>query len=129
MEQFDINNCIPLYTTSAKAVEITNKAQLDSLIRNDRRHDYCVEQLKDFDLARYSLLGINLNTGWCGTPGGLNINVIKLEKERKYAFYIKYDEPMVPCRAFSSYDLWVKVPALPEGFTVDFIVSTNEITE
>ena len=34
-------------------------------------------------------------------------------------------QPYGQCRALSSYDLWVTVPSLPEGYEVEFVISVK----
>lgn len=123
--QYDMSHCVTLYNHGKKQVASTRET-LDSLIRKDASEEFCIERLKDFDIERFSLLGINLNSGYCRVPLGLAFTTVKVDFEKKYIFEISYDIPIVSCRALSSYDLWVKVPSVPNGYTVEFVVSPKE---
>lgn len=119
--QYDMSNCIRLNIGENK--RITNRENLNSLIRNDASEERCLKKLKDFDLDHFSLLGINLNSGYCGEPLGLNFTTVKVDSEKKYILEISYYEPIGVCRALSSYFVWVMVPALTEGYDVEFVIS------
>lgn len=123
-EQIDISNCISLNFNGGEKI-IRDRKSLNALIRKDASKERCVLLLKDVDMDTYSLLGINLNTGWCQTPKGLKFVATKIDAEKKYILTITYLHPIGVCRALSSYDLWVKVPILPDGYQVQFIVEPS----
>jgi len=123
--QLEMKHCVQLY--HSRSVVILRRGELDSLIRNDANRDFCVDMLKDFDLDHFSLLGIDINSGYCRIPSGLTYSVVQLKDEKKYLFEISYDEPSTPCRAFSSYHLWLQVPKLPDGYEVEFVVRAEEM--
>jgi len=126
--QFDMNSCIPLYFDDGTCVAASRET-LDSLIRKDGSEERCLEMLKEFDIEHFSLLGINLNSGSCRVPLGLGFVTTSVDREKKYVLEISYDQPVEPCRAMSSYDLWVIVPALPQGYEVEFIINPRMLGE
>jgi len=120
-EHIDMSNCIPLYSSQGTVV-ITSRAALDSLVRKDGSKERCLELLKEYEMDSCSLLGIHLSTGWCKVPQGLQFTATKIDAEKKYILTVQYNTPIEPCRALSRYNLWVKVPALPVGYEVEFVV-------
>jgi hypothetical protein len=118
--QFEVNDCIQLYDGP---IVIRTRNSLDSLIRKDASSERCQEHLKDLDLDNFSLLGINLNTGYCQFPTGLTFSVVKTVQGKRCTVLISYIEPLTPCRALISYKLWIKVPSIPEDFDVKFVVT------
>lgn len=123
-EAINIKNCIQLFRSNHLAVA-NDEQTLRSLIRNDLSREQCLKDLINIDLNKYSLLGVNINSGWCRTPMGLKYQTLKDVINKRYLFVISYEEPVEPCRALSSYDLWVLVPKLPEGYQV--VVKENPI--
>ena len=116
--RFDMESCIRLNLRGEKS--ITNREELNASMRTDASEERCQEMLEDFDFSLFSLFGINLNTGYCGEPLGLKITTLKIDSEMKIVFVIEYDEVIVGCRALSSYDLWMKIPSLPEGYSLEY---------
>ena len=126
--QFDMGRCVNLYSDVNTRVA-TTRTELDSIIRSDMSRALCMEKLKDVDMENFSLLGINLNSGYCRVPAGLTFTTVKIVSEKKYILVVNYDVPIGTCRALSSYDLWVKVPSLPDGYTVEFFIEPKERNE
>ena len=110
IQQFDAKGCMRLYY-SGKTQIIKNRNELDSLMRNDM----CSKYFADFDFEKNNLFGINLNTGWCRAPQGLSYELKYFEKENLHILTIGYAVPVEPCRALSSYDLWLVLPKLSTG--------------
>ena len=103
---------------------IRTEAEFQVEIRKDARPDYCTKNLEKIDFEKNSLLGININSGYCRIPAGLEYKVVKEENNRKYIFKISYIDPQGSvCRALSSYNLWVLVPKIPDGFEVEFEIT------
>ncbi len=127
-QQFEMNNCIQIYHIEGKRI-VRTKSDLDSLVRQDMSKNKCNKQLQQIDLVHYSILGINLNSGWCKTPLGLEFITTKNDMDKKYTLTVSYQAPIGTCRARSSYNLWVKVPAIPNGYKVEFIVNPKEPTQ
>ena len=99
----------------------TNETFLKT-IRNDASRDWCLKNLEKIDFDKHTLLGIELNTGYCRTPLGLKFQTVRDEAEKQYLLKISYLEPQESCRALSQYDLWLLVPKRPENYTVKFEV-------
>jgi hypothetical protein len=127
-EQIDVSHCISLNFNGGQKI-IQDRKSLNSYIRKDASKNHCILLLKDLDMDAYSLLGINLNTGWCRSPKGLEFVVTKIEATQKYILTISYLSPIGTCRALSSYHLWVKVPALPDEYQVQFVVEPRGFAE
>jgi hypothetical protein len=84
----------------------------------------CKKNIKNFDFSKYTYLGIEINSGYCRYPLGLKYQAVKDTYNRKYILKISYDDPgSRTCRALSRYDLWVRVPKLPAGYSVKFEVT------
>ena len=100
---------------------IKNKTDIDSLIRKGGiRAARCAEQLSRLDFDKHTLLGIELNSGWCRVPRGLAVETLDDEAEQRYIFVVSYEKPVELCRALTIYDVWVLVPRLPTEYEVVF---------
>lgn len=128
---FDMKGCIPLYRQEiGKQVVINDEHTLKSFVWNDLRLERCVEYLKGIDFTKHTLLGIEINSGWCrGGPLGLTYRTLNDEARKRYLVVVSYRSPGEPCRYSSRYDLWVLVPKLPEGYTVVFEVKANALKQ
>lgn len=103
---------------------IKNERDFQTAIRNDASRNYCLANLEKIDFDKNSLLGININSGYCRKPAGLEHEVIKDENNNKYIFKIRFIDPQGSvCRALSSYDLWIIVPKIPDDFNVEFEIT------
>lgn len=58
-------------------------------------------------------------------PGGLAVETFRDQANQRYLFVVSDDHPGEGCRAGSSYNVWVLLPKLPEGYNVDFAVSVK----
>lgn len=119
--EIDLKGCI--HTHSGKQFIIKDEATYLKTIRNDGSRDHCLKNLEKIDFEKNSLLGLEINSGYCRRPIGLEFQVLKDETTKEYQFNIDYTDPKGSvCRALSQYDLWVLVPKIPDGFTVKFDV-------
>jgi hypothetical protein len=125
--QIDLKGCIQ--TSFDKSFIIKDGETFRKSIRNDMQHDSCLKNLEEIDFNKNTLLGIELNTGYCRTPIGLTAQAVKDEAQKQFILKIGYLEPEGLCRAMSQYDLWVLVPKLPETYTVKFDVKAIPPTE
>jgi hypothetical protein len=80
--------------------------------------------LKDIDFDKHTLVGTELNTGWCRDPP-FTYRVFKEEAKKRYLLAVVYQSTDAKCRASSQYDLWVLVPKLPEQYEVAFEVKAD----
>jgi hypothetical protein len=85
----------------------------------------CLKNLEKIDFNKHTLLGIEINSGYCGIPDGLQHQVVKDSERKKYFLKISYFYPRVTCRALSRYDLWVLAPKLPAGYEVEFQITPD----
>jgi hypothetical protein len=99
----------------------TSATFFEKIGNNASRHE-CLKDFGKLDFNKNTLLGIELNTGYCGFPFGLKSQAVKNETEKQYVVKISYFEPRGTCRALSQYDLWLLVPKLPDDYTVKFEV-------
>jgi hypothetical protein len=121
--QIDLKSCIH-FRYPAKQHVIKDEATMKSLVRNDRSRERCLELLKDIDFDRHTLVGTELNTGWCRDPP-FTYRVFKEEAKKRYLLAVVYQSTDAQCRALSQYDLWVLVPKLPEQYEVAFEVRAD----
>ena len=119
-----MKNCIS--THFKKSFIIKTETEFLDQVRKDAGREYCLENLEKINFDKKSLLGINLNTGYCRTPLGLKHQVVKNGKEKIYSINITYIAPRGSCRALSSYDLWILVPKLPDEYEVKFDIKAIE---
>jgi hypothetical protein len=120
IQRIDLKGCIQTYLDKSFVIK-DQKAFLKE-IRNDMSRDWCLKNLEKIDFSKHTLVGIELNTGYCGVPLLQSVEAVKTEAEKQYIVKISYVEPGEPCRALSQYDLWLLVPKLPENYTVKFEV-------
>lgn len=123
-KQIDLKGCIQ--TIFTKQFVIKDEAAYLKTIRNDASRDFCLKNLEKIDFGKRSLVGIDINSGYCGIPAGLKYKVVKDSEKKQYLLDISYDDPKYSvCRAVSQYDLWLLVPKLPEGYEVKFEVKAK----
>ena len=92
-------------------------------IRNDMSRDDCLRHLEKIDFEKHTLVGLNINSGYCDVPVGLKYEVLKDDAAKQYLLNITYIDPQGSvCRAMSDYDFWLLVPKLPEKYEVKFEV-------
>lgn len=125
--QIDLKGCIQ--TFFGDQFVIKDHATFLKKIPNDASRNKCLKDFGKFDFDKNTLLGIELNTGYCGVPLGLKSQAVKNEAEKQYILKISYLEPQGTCRALSQYDLWVAVPKIPDNYTVKFEVKGEPINE
>jgi hypothetical protein len=118
--QIDLKGCIQMIFDKEFIIE-TGETFLKT-IRNDASRDFCLKNLEKINFDKHTLIGVELNTGYCRTPSGLEAQAVKDETEKQYVLKISYIEPPGSCRALSQYDLWLLVPKLPEKYTIKFDV-------
>lgn len=116
--RIDLKGCIQ--TIFSKEFIIKDQDTFLKTIRKDASRDFCLKKLEKIDFSKHTLIGIELNTGYCRTPLGLEAQAVKDETEKQYILKITYIEPQGICRALSQYDLWLLVPKLPENYSVKF---------
>lgn len=122
---FEMKGCIQ--TIYNKQFVINDNEAYLKAIRNDASRERCLKDLEKIDFAKHTLLGIEINSGYCRTPGGLEYKAIKDETKKQYLLNISYLDPKGSvCRALSQYDLWLFVPKLPEDYEVKFEVKARE---
>lgn len=118
--RIDLKGCIQ--TIFDKEFIIKTGETFFKTIRDDGSRDFCLKNLEKIDFDKHTLIGIELNTGYCRTPLGLEAQAVKDETEKQYTLKITYIGPQGTCRALSQYDLWLLVPKLPDNYMVKFDV-------
>lgn len=123
--EINLNGCVQMFRSDR--IVIRDKESFLKAIRNDASRERCVKDLeKSIDFGRFTLLGIDINSGYCRVPIGLGHNVIMDEAQKLYTLQVSYLAPQGVCRHMSSYDLWVLVPKMPEGYEATFEVKAVE---
>lgn len=117
----DLKGCIRIYGQNQFVIK-DNETYLKEM-RDDMSRDRCLKNLEKIDFDKHTLLGIDINSGYCGIPAGLRYETVKDTENKQYLFNISYIDPRGQvCRAMSEYDLWALVPKLPAGYEVKFQV-------
>jgi hypothetical protein len=121
---FDMQNCVPFYQAklAGKQLVVSDEGTLRSYARTDMSAERCLRHIRQIDFSKHTLLGIEINSGWCGVPLGLTYQNFKDEAKKQYLFVLTYTASGEPCRALSQYALWVLVPKLPPAYEVIFQV-------
>ena len=117
-KEFEMKGCIRLF--GKDDFVIRSQDELLKAVRNDDSRKSCLETLDKIDFSKNSLLGTNLNTGYCGYPLGLKHQAVKIKRDKIFSVNITYAEPRGTCRAMSSYNLWLLVPKIPAAYEVKF---------
>lgn len=118
--RIDLKDCIQ--TIFDKEFIIRDRETFLKTIRNDARRKACLKNIEKIDFGKQTLLGIELNTGYCQMPLWLTSQTFKDDAGKRFIVKIGYIEPNEPCRARSQYDFWLLVPKLPADYTVRFDV-------
>jgi len=106
---------------------IKDKTAFQAAVRKDASRDQCLKDFENFDFEKNSLLGININSGYCRRPVRLEFQTLKDRENKKYTLKISYiDAENAICRALSQFDLWVSVPKIPDGFAADFEIEPKK---
>lgn len=117
--QTDLKGCIPIY--SQKQFIIKDRETYLKNIRNDAQTPQCKTNVENLDFEKYSLLGIQINSGYCRYPKGLQHELLKDTSEKRYVLTVSYTDPGEEvCRALSRYDLWLQVPKLQDEYEIVF---------
>ena len=118
--EIELKECIQMFRQQSFIIK--DQTTFLKEIRNDMRRDWCLKNLEKIDFDKHTLIGIELNTGYCDVPLLYPTQVSKNEAQKQFLVKIRYLEPNESCRARSQYDLWLLVPKLPENYTVKFDV-------
>jgi hypothetical protein len=122
--QIDLKGCVQMYPTYQLVIK--DETNYLNSIRHDASHEKCLKDVEKVDFEKNSLLGLEINSGYCRRPAGLEFQVLKDETAKQYLFNIGYTDPKGSvCRALSQYELWVLVPKIPDGFEVKFNVQAK----
>lgn len=121
----DLKGCIQ--TIYDKQFVIRDNQTYLNTIRGDATRDWCLKNLEKIDFGKHTLLGIEINSGYCRIPVGLEYQTVKDEAKKQYLLSVSYIDPRGRvCRALSQYDLWVLVPSLPDDYEVKFEVNARQ---
>jgi hypothetical protein len=121
----DLKGCIQMYIQ--RSFVIKDKTAFENAVRKDASRAFCLKSFENFDFEKYSLLGIDINSGYCRRPVGLEFQTLKDRFDNKYILKIRFDDPRgAVCRALSQFDLWVLVPKIPDGFDVNFEIEPKQ---
>lgn len=122
--QIDLKDCIQTYRRDRFVIK-DNEAYLKA-IRDDASRERCLKTIEKIDFDRHTLLGIEINSGYCRYPDGLQYQTVKDTEKKQYLLDISYIDPRNSvCRAYSQYDLWLFVPKLPADYEVKFEVNAR----
>ncbi len=112
-KQYDMKGCVRLWFEEKI---IKNQADFLQAIRNDAGREKCLQDLEKIDFDKYSLFGIQMNTGYCRYPNGLKWEAIEDKTKKELTINISYIKPNGVCRALSQYDLWLLLPKIPADY-------------
>jgi hypothetical protein len=124
LQQFEMKGCIQLFYESEKLIK--NQPDFLQAIRNDAGREKCLKDLKTIDFDKNSLFGIEINSGYCRYPLGLNWKAIEDTTKKEFLINISYLKPDGLCRALSQYDLWLLLPKIPTDYQIKHQISARE---
>jgi hypothetical protein len=117
-----LKGCIQTYRQ--KTFVIRTKEDYLASIRKDAQAESCRENAEQLEFEKYSYLGLEINSGYCRRPLGLEQQVTRDASKKEFVLNVSYLDPGdVTCRALSQYDFWVRIPKIPADYTVDFKVA------
>jgi hypothetical protein len=121
LDEADLKGCVQMYRQ--KEFVIKDKEDYLKNIRRDAQKQACIEKAETLEFEKYSYVGLEINSGYCRRPEGLEYNIAKDAEKKQYILNVSYIDPQGQvCRALSRYDLWFRVPKLPEEYEVIFEV-------
>lgn len=127
VKELDIGRCVPVkYGTT---IVINDKAGLWSAIRNDASRDNCIIEIQklNIDLVKNTLVGVNINSGYCRRPPGLSAELVTNAEDLTVTVNVRYDDPGYErCAALSRFEYWLAVTKPPQGFTIKFDVGPRQ---
>jgi hypothetical protein len=121
--EIDLKGCIQ--THFKKEFVIKNNTEFLNAIRNDASRKFCTENLEKLDFTKNNLVGIEINSGYCRRPVGLEAVVTDDIENKQFIVEISYAKPVGLCRALSQYDLWLLIPKIPDNYKVSFKFPAN----
>jgi hypothetical protein len=124
LQQFEMKGCIQLFYESEKLIK--NQPDFLQAIRNDASREKCLQDLEKIDFDKYSLFGIEINSGYCRYPIGLKWEAIEDTTKKEFHINISYIKPNGTCRALSQYDLWLLLPKIPNDYQVKSQISARQ---
>lgn len=116
--EINLKGCIQTHFQNEYVIK--NEVDYLKAIRNDASRTFCLEHLEKIDFGKNSLVGININSGYCRRPVGLNSVVADELENKQINIEISYRKPEGLCRAVSQYDFWLLVPKIPDRYKVAF---------
>jgi hypothetical protein len=121
--EIKLKGCIQTHFN--KEFIIKNNTEFLNAIRNDASRKFCTENLEKLDFTKNNLVGIEINSGYCRRPIGLEAVVTDDIENKQFIIEISYAKPVGLCRALSQYDLWLMIPKIPDNYKVGFKFPTN----
>ncbi len=111
--QIYLKSCIQ--ATFGKEIIIKDSETFLKAIRDDSWRVSCLKNIEKIDFDKNTLLGIELNTGYCRTPLGREAIAVKNEPEKQFILKISYTEPQGLCRTSSRSEVWIRVQKIPDN--------------
>ena len=98
IRSIDMKGCIQ--TIFNKQFVIRDEATYLKTIRSDASRDYCLKNLEKIDFSTHTLLGIDINSGYCRYSGRTRYRAFKFTEKKEYLLDISYIDPRGSlCRA------------------------------
>lgn len=118
VREVDLKGCIRFYPEHQHLIR--DKESYLKAIRNDAGRERCLKDVEPIDFEKYALFGIDIDSGYCNRPMGLNQILTMDAARKKYLLTIGWQDPRSSvCRAMSQYDLWLLVPKMPGDYGLD----------
>lgn len=121
--KYEMNRCISPYRGGSFIIK--TEAELLKNIRTDAGRKACLETMEKIDFKKEILLGTTIYSGYCRYPNGLEYQVTRDNRRKRYVVFITYDDPYGrTCRALGIYNLWLAVPKPPDDYEIKLEVAS-----
>ncbi len=122
----ELEGCLKaVFSLEAEPVIIDGHEAFLSMIKK-RSYEACKRTLKKIDSDEYSIIGVEIDTNYCGKPDGLVYDLLQDEESKRYSLQVSYLKAELRCRGHMSYSLWLKVPKIPKGYIVEYEIEFRE---
>lgn len=125
VSQYQSDRCLGL-SLHESSVDIRTKEQFLEHVRNDASSERCLENMPEVDFEKYVLVGMDINSGYCGVPYGLEFSASENPKESTLDVNVGYANPKGVCRALSSYHLWLLIQKPAGEFELKLKIGIKE---
>jgi|GEM_PF-3255117 len=120
VQVYDMSACAAVPLGHEEVWVIGDDEALLNAFRADAAELGCFDRLEAPDFDRYVLVGVGIDSGWCGGPSAFTYEVWRDELWGDVLIFVDYPAPrasQAPCEDVSPSQLWLLVERPPSGVT------------